>query len=179
MGCCCKQWSSFPLPKTQQSFCSFLALKWTSSKQITRTKPFPPAMISSPLDQPTESAPPAATQVTRCSIQGTWTLPLDNRCQYPCIPSTARALLWGSTSYMEVANWSALTLTANIPVLPLGEATAQSAVPWPQSGKARREAQISRWAPSSGTWLPAEGRGSPAGKHLTHDPHITERQHVL
>lgn len=37
-------------PNTWESFCSLLALKWSSSKHIMKTKPFPPPMISSPLD---------------------------------------------------------------------------------------------------------------------------------
>lgn len=65
-----------------------------------KTKPFPPTTISSPLDQPTESAPPAATQVTRCSIQGSWTLPLNSKADgelCPCQHTSSR------TRYIQVA----------------------------------------------------------------------------
>lgn len=45
-------------PNTQESFCSLLALKRMSSKQIMKTKRFPSPMISSPLDQPAERTHP-------------------------------------------------------------------------------------------------------------------------
>lgn len=59
---------SFPLSKHTGKFLLLLALRQTSSKQ-----PFPSSMISPPLEQPTESTPPAATQVTGCSM-GSWTI---------------------------------------------------------------------------------------------------------
>lgn len=75
---------SFPLSKHTGKFLLLLALTQTSSKQTIKTKPFPSPMISPPLDQPTESIPPAATQVIGCSM-GSWT-PASQQSQWGALP---------------------------------------------------------------------------------------------
>lgn len=117
----------FPFSKHTGKFLLILALRQTSSKQIIKPKPFPSPMISPPLDQPTESTPPAGTQVTGWAAE----LHLHNKtnelCQGQSITtSSSRVLLWHRTSHTHVANCRPCMLPDGIPTLLLGGATAKS-----------------------------------------------------
>lgn len=116
---------SFPLSKHTGKFLLLLALRQTSSKQ-----PFPSSMISPPLEQPTESTPPAATQVIGCSQHGQLnynftTKPMRSFAKVRASPPPSRALQQHRTSYTKVANWRPCMAPARIPTLLLGGATAK------------------------------------------------------
>lgn len=103
---------------TRESFCSLLALKWTRSKQLMKTSPFPPPwLVSSPLAQPTESAPPAPHQSADtarpcpCTTTWWWALPTQR------FTSTGTAPLPRRTSCIQMPKWSPCMATVNTATL--------------------------------------------------------------
>lgn len=164
---------SFPLSKHTGQFLLILALRQTSSKQIIKPKPFPSPMISPPLDQPTESTPPAATQVTGWCSTGSWTLPSQRR-QWGALPGSEHHHQQQSSAVTQdlpsnEANCRPCWAPARIPTLLLEEPLpACSSV-----GLSRHQDPKCPLAPTHS----CQGRSSPADQQcLGHTQHLWQHR---
>jgi len=146
-----------------------------------KTKPFPPPIISSPLDQPTESTPRAAPQGTGMQYRRQLSS-LHNKANgelYQCQSSPAGPELCcdagpGPAPQREVANRSPRTATANIPPLPPGEAAASSLLSCSCGGQSRGKGQTLGHRSAAATLLPCDPRhrdaAPPTWKRVGHLP---------
>lgn len=99
---------------TQESFCSLLALKWTRSKQLMKTSPFPPPWLVlhwlSQLNQLLLHHTSQQTQLNPAPAPQRG----DQLCQHSASPAQAQH---GGTSCIQMPNWSPCMATVNTATL--------------------------------------------------------------